>query len=218
MYFRNSHTIIVQVTGGEIWQSSNEGYTWSQIHPEDYFLAAYMNTYWDDRAYLITNTRKIYITTDAGQMWLALDAPNEPNPFGVPVLNFHPTQTDWMIWSGSEGCAGGGGPDCHAAAWYTRDHGRHWTKVEDYVKQCIWARDKRIKIDEKQILCESYKDKRGNQAQFNNANLLELVLGKDFYTKKETLFKSIVGFARFSEYILVAEVSLSACRFLKFNS
>ncbi|KAG8888141.1 vacuolar protein sorting/targeting protein PEP1 [Tulasnella sp. 332] len=207
MYFRNSHTILVQVSGGQIWQSSNEGYTWSQIHPEDYFLAVYLNLYWDDRAYLITNTRKIYMTTDAGQQWNQLTAPTEPNPFGVSVLNYHPSQTDWLIWVGASGCAGNGGPNCQSEAYYSKDHGRHWYKFETYVRQCIWARDKDIKIDERQILCESYREKKGDQMKFNNANHLELISGRDFYNKKEKLFESVVGFARFSEYLLVAEIA-----------
>jgi hypothetical protein len=58
------------------------------------------------------------------------------------------------------------------------------------------------------ILCESYRDKQGNQAAFGSHNPLELVIGGNFFAKDERkrLFEQVVGFATFSEYLLVAEV------------
>lgn len=207
MYFRNAHTILVQLGGGQVWQSSNEGYTWSQILPEQYFVAMYMNPYWDDRAWLITATRKAFMTTDTGKTWIPMEMPLEPNTFGVNALSFHPKQSDWLIWTGSTGCSGHvGGPDCRTEAFYSTNHGRKWNKFESYVRTCTWARDKEIKIDEKEILCESYRIKKGNQVTFSGVNPLELVAGKNFFSKREVLFKNVVGFARFSEYLLVAEV------------
>ncbi|KAG8905227.1 vacuolar protein sorting/targeting protein PEP1 [Tulasnella sp. 403] len=212
-YFRDSHTVLVHVAGGQIWQSSNEGYTWSQLHKDQYFVAIYMNPYWSERAWLLTPTRKCYMTTDAGQTWIPLEGPTEPNTFGVPIISFHPKQTDWLIWTGSVGCTGapggGTGSDCRTEAYYSRDHGRRWSKFESYVRNCAWARDKDIKIDEREILCESYRIKKGNQMLFSG-NALELVRGREFYSKKDTLFKNVVGFAKFSEYLLVAEIADNA--------
>jgi len=167
----------------------------------------YMNTYWDGRAYLITNSKKIYMTTDVGQTWIQMNVPMEANILGVSVMNFHPLQTDWLIWTGSIGCASGSSGDCKVVAFYSTNHGRSWTEFESYVRQCSWARDKELKIDERQIICESYRDKKGNQMLGNSGNPLELVLGRNFYKDKVKLFNNVVGFARFSEYLLVAEVS-----------
>ncbi|KAG8983213.1 vacuolar protein sorting/targeting protein PEP1, partial [Tulasnella sp. 427] len=207
MYFRNSHTVLVQLTGGQIWQSSNEGYSWSQLHRKDYFIGIYMNPYWNDRAWLVTNTKKVYMTTDTGATWIEMEAPLEPNVFGIGAVNFHPKQSDWLIWVGSADCTRNGGPNCRTEAFYSKDHGRRWTKFDTYVRTCNWARDKGLKIDEKEILCESYRDKKGDQMTFIGVNPLQLVMGKEFYSKKTVLFNNVVGFARFSEYLLVAEIA-----------
>jgi len=186
-----------------MWQSSNEGYTWTQL-PGERFLAFYMHSYSNDRAYLITSTTKFYYTTDTGRSWHALEAPSVPNSFGAQVLQFHP-QSDNLLWVGNVDCTGMG-QNCHAAAHFSRDNGRNWKDVEKYVRNCAWARDADLKIDATQILCESYKNKQGNQRLFQD-NPLQLVGGTNYFQKQTKLFDQVVGFAKFSEYLVVAEVS-----------
>ena len=73
---------------------------------------------------------------------------------------------------------------------------------------CSWGRDKSLKLDEMIIFCESYRDKKGSQrAVYADNNPLQLVSGELFYTNKKVLFSSIVGFATFEQYMVVAEVS-----------
>lgn len=71
---------------------------------------------------------------------------------------------------------------------------------------CAWATDTKLNADPTEILCESYKKKEGSQKFFQDDNALELVEGQAFFTKKKTLFNHVVGFAKFSEYLIVAEV------------
>lgn len=191
-----------------IWQSSNEGYTWNQLYPEERFLAFYHHTYASDRAYLITSSTTFYYTTDTGRSWNKLDGPLVPNSFGAQVLSFHP-QTDNLLWIGNKDCVGSG-ENCHAEAHFSRDNGRNWKLVETYVRNCAWARDIQLKLDSTQILCESYKTKEGSQRFFQVNNPLELVSGTNFFQKKTKLFDNVVGFAKFSEYLIVAEVSLNS--------
>ena len=206
-YFKESTTILVRLQDASVWQSSNEGYTWNRLFPEETFLAFYHHSFTPDRAYLITNTGKFYYTTDTGRSWYHLTAPGPPNTFGAQVLQFHPDRSDWIIWTGDEGCSGGGGSECHAEAHFSRDNGRKWTLVEKYVRNCAWARDKKLLVDPSQILCESFRDKEGSQRFFQPAiNPMQLVSGREFFTKKEKIFDTIVGFAKFSEYLIVAEV------------
>ena len=63
------------------------------------------------------------------------------------------------------------------------------------------------------ILCETFKKKEGSQRE-KGYNPMELVAGGGYYTKKEKLFESVVGFATFSEYLIVAEVSFRFASFL----
>ncbi|KAJ7626363.1 vacuolar protein sorting/targeting protein 10 [Mycena polygramma] len=204
-YFKESTTIIVRLEDHSIWQSSNEGYTWDQKFPEERFVAFYHHKYSSGRAYLITNSNKFYTTTDSGRTWNPLLAPTPPNTFRAQVLRFHP-DSDRLIWTGNKDCDGPLARNCHAEAQYSRDNGRKWTFVENYVVNCAWAKDARLDADPTEILCESYRDKTGSQRFFQSDNPLSLVEGSAFFTKKKKLFDQVVGFAKFSEFLIVAEL------------
>ncbi|KAF8489994.1 Oligoxyloglucan reducing end-specific cellobiohydrolase [Russula emetica] len=205
-YFKESTTILVRLLDSSVWQSSNEGYTWNHLFPEETFLAFYHHFFTPDRAYLITPSGKFFYTTDTGRTWYSLTAPKPPNTFGAQVLQFHPDHSDWIIWTGDEGCSNDGGAQCHAEAYFSRDNGRRWSFVEKYVRNCAWARDKGLLVDPSQILCESFRDKTGSQRFFQmGTNPMQLVSGRDFYKKRTKMFDEIVGFAKFSEYLIVAE-------------
>jgi hypothetical protein len=208
-YFKESTTILVRLLDSSVWQSSNEGYTWNQLSPEETFLAFYHHAFTSDRAYLITPSGKFFYTTDTGRTWYSLTAPKPPNTFGAQVMQFHPDHSDWIIWIGDEGCSSDGGAECHAEAYFSRDNGRKWSFVEKYVRNCAWARDKGLLVDPSQILCESFRDKTGSQRFFQmGTNPMQLVSGRDFYKKRTKMFDEIVGFTKFSEYLIVAEVCL----------
>lgn len=189
-----------------IWQSSNEGYTWDQKFPEEHFLAFYHHKYTSDRAYLITKSEKFFTTTDSGRTWNPLKAPTPPNTFRAQVIRFHPDESDRIIWTGNRDCDGPLARNCHAEAQYSRDNGRNWVFVENYVVNCAWAKDTKLDADPTEILCESYRDKTGSQRFFQGDNPLALVEGQAFFTKKKKLFDQVVGFAKFSEFLVVAEV------------
>ncbi|RPD60705.1 Oligoxyloglucan reducing end-specific cellobiohydrolase [Lentinus tigrinus ALCF2SS1-6] len=203
-YFRDSTVILLRLADNSIWQSPNEGYTWNQIHPEETFVAFYHHTFSTDRAYLITNTKRFWYTTDTGRSWNKMDAPSIPNTFGLPVLHFHPGKSDYIIWTGNKGCEGFA-DSCHVEAQYSLMNGRDWNLIDTYVRNCAWARDKELLVDPNQIICESYKNKKGNQRFFGLDNPLELIGGTDFFSKKTKLFDHVVGFTKFSEYLIVAE-------------
>ncbi|PSR72220.1 hypothetical protein PHLCEN_2v11927, partial [Hermanssonia centrifuga] len=205
-YFKNSKTILARLTDHTVWQSSNEGYTWQQVLADknQRFVAFYHHAFSNDRAYLITDTSKYWYTTDTGKNWYPLDAPLPANIFGLQVLHFHPLKSDYLIWSGSKNCESFTDP-CHVEAFYTLDNGRSWERIDEYMRNCAWARDSELLIDPNQILCESYKIKEGNQRYFGMDNPLELVGGTDFYSQTTKLFDHVVGFAKFSEFLIVAE-------------
>lgn len=188
-----------------MWQSMNEGYTWNQIDMGEPFVTFYHHPYSSDRAYLITRGSTFYVTTDRGRNWHWRTAPASPNTFGAAVIRFQP-QTDDIIWTGSVDCGLGIFGDCHAEAFYSRDNGRNWKAIEKYVVNCAWATDVKLNADPTEILCEAYQNKTGDQRFFQN-NPLQLIEGQGYYAKKKLLFNSVVGFAKFSEFLFVAEVS-----------
>ncbi|GAA6062486.1 hypothetical protein JCM10212_001859 [Sporobolomyces blumeae] len=207
-YFRDSHSILAFTSKNRVWHSSNEGFSWSEAIPNAHIVAMTMHAYARGRAYLITDSRQVHYTTDQGSSWKQFRAPGDPNGFGIPLLDFHPLRDDWLIWSGQEGCGGDDESKCRAVAWYTKNNGKDWNKVDEYVRVCSWARDKKLKVDEKIIFCESYRDKKGSQrAVYANNNPLQLIEGDYFYSNKRTVFEQIVGFATFEEYMVVAEMA-----------
>ncbi|KAG0704558.1 hypothetical protein DFH29DRAFT_910863 [Suillus ampliporus] len=203
-YFKNSKTVLVRLADFSIWQSSNEGYTWDRKFEEEHFLAFYMHAHNDQRAYLLTDTNKFYYTTNAGAAWHTLNAPSPPNTFGAQVLRFHSTRSDYVIWIGNVDCQSGL-DHCRAQAQYTPNNGRDWKLVEDYVVNCDWARDDELRIDPSQIICESYENKQGSQVFFGKENALQLVSGTNYFGTKTKLFDHVVGFTKFSEFLIVAE-------------
>lgn len=167
-----------------------------------------IHTYSRDRAYLITPTRVVHYTTDKALTWNTFNAPADPNTLGIPLLDFHPLRPDWLIWTGMKDCGEVDSKTCRAVAYYTKDNGRNWYEIEEYVRVCTWGRDRKLRIDEKIIFCESYRDKKGSQrAVYADGNPMQLVVGEYFYQNKKVLFPSIIGFATFEEYMVVAEVS-----------
>lgn len=206
IYFGDSHTVLAFTSENQIWQSVNQGFSWNEAVKNVKFISMQMHPYSRDRAYLISPNQEIYYTTDKGASWNMLRTPNEPNLLGIPLLDFHPTRADWLIWTGSEGCLSGSTESCKAVSFYTKDNGRYWNRIDEYVRVCSWGRDKKFRLDERTIFCESYLHKKGSQKSMSS-NPLRLVLGKNFYGDKTTLFDSIVGFATFEEYMVVAQIN-----------
>jgi hypothetical protein len=68
------------------------------------------------------------------------------------------------------------------------------------VRKCAFATDSQINADPTEIICESYKEKKGFQRLFSMNNPLALVVGSNFYSRKNKLFDSLVVFAKFSEF------------------
>ncbi|KAG8725549.1 vacuolar protein sorting/targeting protein PEP1 [Ceratobasidium sp. 395] len=206
-YFKEAKTVLLQLDDGTVHQSSNEGYSWTMLQNGHYFIAVYLHEFSHDRAYLFTDKAQMYYTTDTAQQWLPMNLPTPPNGLGIGLLSFHPLQSDWLIFTGSRDCEGNDVSNCHAEAFYTINHGRDWYSIEKYVRTCTWARTSDLRIDQRLILCESYRDKKGNQKSFGGENPLEFVEGSQFFKDKRKVFNSVVGFAKFSEYLLVAEVT-----------
>ncbi|WWC63338.1 uncharacterized protein I303_105938 [Kwoniella dejecticola CBS 10117] len=205
-YFPGSQSVLLQLGDGTVWQSSNEGFSWKQLYEQETFLGVTMHTFAGERAYLLTDSKRIYHTTDYGRSWNVITAPELPNNLGITILDFHPTKADWLIYTGAIDCTDTLSTNCRAVSYYSTDHGRRWKKIEEYVRNCAWARDARLKIDEREIICESYKNKKGSQLG-GEYNPLELIAGPGYYSKKIKLFDAVVGFASFSEYLLVAQLN-----------
>ncbi|KAJ7788937.1 hypothetical protein B0H14DRAFT_3095034 [Mycena olivaceomarginata] len=197
-YLKNSTTILVLLVDHTLWQSANEGYSWTQLYPEEHFTQFYIHKFDSSRAYLLTKTEKFYFTVDGGRTWDTRTAPSPPTSFHVLVLRFQP-EPDTLLWLGDR--------DCKDFRDISRDNGRTWTFVEKYVVNCAWAVGTKLVADEREILCESYSNKTGSQMLFQmRTNPLALVEGPEYFRTQKKIFDHVVGFTKFSEFLVVAEI------------
>jgi hypothetical protein len=231
-YFGDSQTVVVQLADNSIWQSSNQGFAWKRLYENERFLAMALHAHASDRAYLITDSRRVFYTTDTGKNWYTFTPPSDPNGLNIPILDFHPRKADWLIWTGQVDCGSLSSTSCRAISHYSpcpltaststfslhaltfrpspssrqgTDNGRNWREIESYVKSCTWAKVQRSAVDERMIICESFVKKSGSQRS-NAWATKSLTVGENYYSRKTEAFKSIVGYTTFSEYLIVAEV------------
>jgi hypothetical protein len=103
-------------------------------------------------------------------------SPTPPNTFRAQAIHFH-LNSDNLIWTGNRGCSAQA-RSCHAEAQYSTDNELKWSLVDIYVRNCTCAKDVELNTDPSEIICESYRDKKGNQHSFRNENPMELVTGQ----------------------------------------
>jgi hypothetical protein len=217
-YFSNSPNVMAHIDTGNVWTSLNDGLSWNKVeleedpsYPNAKFVSMAMHPYDKTRGYLLTSGQRFKATKNSGGSWETFTAPIPPNSIGLNLLQFHPTKSDWLIWTGSTGdCSSATSPDCRTAAWYTTD-GSHWKKVDEYVRTCNWLSGsaKFQAVDATAIICESYSIKKGNQRTFDASNPLQLIMGTNFYAQKRKLFDAVEGFAVFDEFLVAANYQKS---------
>ncbi|KAJ7166603.1 signal sequence binding protein [Mycena filopes] len=204
-YFEDSTTLLVLLLDHTLWQSNDEGYSWMQLSPGEHFVSFYIHKFDARRAYLLTNTEKFFYTVNGGRRWFTRHAPTPPTTFHALALRFHP-DPDKLLWIGDRDCKDWSA--CHGEAQYSLDNGATWEFVEAYVVNCAWAVDTKLAADETEILCESYRDKTGSQMlfQMGGTNPVALVEGAQYFKQKKKIFDEVVGFTKFSEFLVVAQL------------
>lgn len=75
------------------------------------------------------------------------------------------------------------------------------------MRNCAFTKDRNLNADPTEILCESYAEKKGSQIVMDGVPM-QLVVGGDYFSKKKKMFDQVVGFAKFSEFLVVASVSV----------
>jgi len=193
-------TVVMLTSEKEAYITHDHGKTWAKA-VDDNIVAIYPHQYNNDYVYFLTATSKFYRSTDRGlhDSIHPYEAPQMPNPHRLQILQFHPTESDWLIWIGGEHCEKDG-PECHTVASVSQKNGldKSWESLLPYVKKCafVW-REAGRHTDKKEVFCEQYTNEEMGAP-------VELISSEDWFKTKDVKFKSVVEFATMSEFIIVA--------------
>ncbi|KAF9903168.1 vacuolar protein sorting/targeting protein PEP1 [Linnemannia zychae] len=207
-YFPDSDVVMMKLES-RVYISTDEGKVWKEAVDIDGTITGLHRHPYDKATAIIgTSGRKQYITRDRGLNWDAVEPPlNSASTLQLNPWSFHPTEPEWLIYLGETGCSFDRDEHCHAEAFYSTDAGTSWKPLATWVRSCSWAQDTDFKIvDAFGIYCEQYDDHSKSQRVLMNTNVpVKFVYTSDMMSSHKTLFEQIVGYAVYSNYLIVAE-------------
>ncbi|WFD26616.1 vacuolar protein sorting/targeting protein PEP1 [Malassezia nana] len=213
LHFRASPHILARLQNGQLFQSADDGSTWHEVplyvdgRVTDVALRIVAHPYERQQAFVITSGSRVHSTLNGGVTWSWFTAPLPPNQLGLEPLGFHPQHSSWLLWTGARDCEEGK-KGCRAEVWYsTGNSHQRWERVDSYVKKCAFLPTQQFPGDERTILCEHYDPSELKTNRPLTQIPVDLVMGREFYSKKQTVFRHILGFSVFDRYMLVAELA-----------
>ncbi|EME49785.1 hypothetical protein DOTSEDRAFT_68531 [Dothistroma septosporum NZE10] len=192
----DDESIIMRTERREVWKTHDHGKHWEQVLKDEEILAIYPHQYINDYVYMITPSKTVHYSTDRAHKFHKFEAPEEPNRDSIQVLSFHPTNKDWLIWTGSKDCKDKSA-DCLTVAHVSEHGGEGWETLLRSVRKCQFVyRDDREGSDNL-IFCEQYENE-------NKDSSLLLLSSDDFFKHQKELKRDVINFATMAEYIVVA--------------
>lgn len=193
----NDEALIVKTEANEIYISHNAGKTFKKFETHDQIFDYYLNPYFKDDIYLVTTTKKIYISYDRGNSFQTVKAPSNINVFGMPLFTFDKNDRYTFIYYGDEHCSSRFSEKCKSVAFLTRNMGDDFKAIKKGVRACDFVGSKyENPVDPDLIYC---------QQQVPNG-FYELTSSTDDFSTEKKLFDSIIGFATTGHFTVVAAV------------
>ncbi|KAL4867861.1 hypothetical protein BDV12DRAFT_111518 [Aspergillus spectabilis] len=181
----------------ELFVSHDHGKNWRQELKDKNIMKLVHHHYNSDTAYILTNGVDGFYTINRGETFRPFTAKLAPNNENVPVLRFHPTKRDWLIWIGAADCDSG---DCHSNAYFSDDRGDTWKLLLRYAKKCEFESRENRPDSDRLIFCEQYENE-------NKKNRLQLKsIASESFSESDwiTHYEDVVDYVTRSEYIIVA--------------
>ncbi|KAK4540808.1 hypothetical protein LTR36_008885 [Oleoguttula mirabilis] len=190
----SDETVIMRTDLREAYISHDHGVEWMPIDTDgEEVVAIYPHQYLNDAVYLVTPTKTVYYSQNRGQKWHHFEAPEKPNQDRLQILSFHPTQKDWLLWTGSSGT----GKDVQTIAHVSRKGGEDWETLLRSVRKCQFVYREDRADSEKLVYCEQYENEDPDAA-------INLLSSTNFFESKDVLKSDVINFATMAEYIVVA--------------
>jgi len=197
-------TVILRTADNKIYVSDNHGKDWKHVLKDVQVVAIYPHRFSPMIVYFITASSTVWYTENRAKNFDKFEAPTKPNHLELQIMDFLPSKTDFLIWTGSRDCEDSSNSvACHVITYYSKDGGLHWDTLLPWVRNCLWVPNR---LDESnpghRIYCEKFA-KEENVRE----NSLNLVASDDFFATQKMPFKDITRFALMDEFILVASIN-----------
>jgi len=236
LYFKRSTVVLIKTRSGDLWWSGDEGGKWVKVLEElGKIEIVIMSDVVEKRAYFMTSKGETWYTEDRLQGYatdkdktgslkkMILPDGFEYNHLGIPVFDFHPTETEWLV-AVVQPVGKCPGRECHTAAYTSIDHGKTWSSQawDTWVRKCLWAQDVNFTasaLTPDSVYCSGWKIKDG---KFGGQETLEsgLVSPADNPVEfaeyanagtKRALFERVSDWYVVSGFLMIALVGFLAC-------
>jgi len=213
-YFRNSDIILLVTMKGYTYVSKDGGTKWERIFDDYTIFGMILHDVDDKRAYFIFSNSEIWMTDDClneylsngkkkGKHFFKIDTPDNQsyNKLGVSIIDFHPKEPDYLVFTGEGGEYCKSRNECYTQAYFTHNNGKDWKFLDKNVGKCLFALDVEFNIDVPidAVYCLVHSDS-------DRSSSMTLVLyepnGKDI--KKTTIQENVVNYFVVSKYLVTA--------------
>ncbi|KAK5691535.1 vacuolar protein sorting/targeting protein PEP1 [Elasticomyces elasticus] len=186
----SDETVIMRTDRREAWISRDHGKVWRQVDTEgEEVVAIYPHQYLNDAVYLVTPTKTVYYSHNFGKTFSSFEAPEKPNQDRLQILQFHPTEKNWLIWTGGKGD--------QTIAHVSTKGGDDWETLLRSVRKCQFVYREDREGSDQLIYCEQFEDEDPD-------GKIVLLSSDDFFEHKKELKRDVINFATMAEYIVVA--------------
>ena len=189
-------------TRSTLYISKDHGKNWDQIFEDDESIQYILqHPYENGWVFLVSPSSKtVHYTVNRGETWHKFEAPLPlTNDFSISPVGFHPTEKEWLLWTGLKDCRFDDVGDCHNVASFSKDRGDHWTTVARYTEKCEFIQEDGRGGREKLLYCVQHKGEKIN-------GINELRASDDLFSDLgELVADDVLTFATMSEFIIVAQ-------------
>ncbi|EME89230.1 uncharacterized protein MYCFIDRAFT_55669 [Pseudocercospora fijiensis CIRAD86] len=192
----HDESIIMRTDRREVYVTHDHGKKWERIMKDEEILAVYPHQYMTSYVYLITAGKDVHYSTNRAQSWGKFQAPEAPNHNDIQVLTFHPTQKDWLIWTGGKDCDTHK-QNCKTIAQVSKSGGEDWETLLRAVRKCQFVYREGRQNSDQLVYCEQYENE-------NRDSSLLLMSSTDWFDHKKELKRDVISFATMAEFIVVA--------------
>lgn len=192
-------TILLLTSEMELYVSHDQGNEWDQVLQDEHIISIFQNTYANEQVYFLGMDKK---------GWVTYDRCNSIHKITLPVyshleystIEFHPDDKNWIIFTGCNENEIMG--DCNTVSYYSTNGGDSWNILMSNTRSCSWIKSNTFNANKNLIYCEIFSP----DLKKSPLDPVKLIYSIDFFQSYTVLFDSIMGYVRFEEFIILAEL------------